>query len=278
MTRKPEPSAIETVTSDGVRLRGIELPGPADATVRFVVWHGMTNSTAKPNTRAALQALSAHGPVAAFDFRGHGRSGGRSSVGDTEVRDVQAGLTFARSRGDLPVVVVGFSLGAAVTLRHAGATRRDPSLGAVADAVVSVSAPARWFLRGTPSMRRVQWLLEQPLGPLLSPLVGIRLGAPWSQLPSTPLEEVAGIAPTPLLLVHGTADHYFPPGQAELLHRAATGSDLMVVDGMGHAESGVSTQTLDQIAQWAIAATSADPAAHAPAGQPSSTLGRCASC
>jgi pimeloyl-ACP methyl ester carboxylesterase len=248
------PNGVGVRTSDGIDLRGVHLSGnDSDPAGRvFVVAHGMTNATAKASTRAVLARLATHGSVVAFDLRGHGRSGGRSSVGRDEILDVDAALGFARRLGHRRVVLVGFSLGAAVALRHAGRTGTDPALTAAADAVVAVSPPARWFLRESRSMLRIQWLLEHPLGALLALRLGIRLGTPWNTVPSTPLDEVARIAPTPLLLVHGTADHYFGPEQSVLLHRAAPGSELWLIDGMGHAESGISTATVDRIAAWAI--------------------------
>lgn len=248
------PNGVETRTADGVTLRGLHLTGaPATPTGHaFVVAHGMTNATDKASTRAVLARFAAHAPVVAFDFRGHGRSGGRSSVGRDEVLDVDAAIGTARLLGYRRVTLVGFSLGAAVALRHAGRSRRDPALTEAADAVVAVSPPARWFLRETRSMLRVQWLMEHPVGPLLGPRLGIRLGRPWTTVPSTPLDEVAHIAPTPLLLVHGTADLYFGPEQSARLHRAAPGSELWPVTGMGHAESGIAAATIDRIADWAV--------------------------
>ena len=248
------PNGVTVRTTDGVILRGLHLSGGADAPPgpTFVVAHGMTNATGRVSTRAVLDRFATHGPVVAFDFRGHGRSGGRSSVGRDEILDVDAALAFARATTDRPVVLVGFSMGAAVALRHAGRARTDPALTAAADAVVAVSPPARWFLRESGSMLRVQWLLEHPIGPLVAPRLGIRLGAPWTTVPSTPLDEVSRIAPTPLLLVHGTADHYFGPAQSVRLHRAAPASTLWLVDGMGHAESGIRPVTVDRIATWAI--------------------------
>ena len=248
---------INTTTMDGIRLRGVRVPGPPDLVdpVCFVICHGMTNSLGQPGTTAALKAFARHGEVVAFDFRGHGRSGGRSTVGADEVADVEAAIAAARAGGHQRVVLVGFSMGGAIILRHQGghqgAGRRGDAYRHAADAVVSVSAPARWFLRETRFMRRVQWLLEHPAGIFVGPRVGIRLGAPWRDVPSTPLEEVAHIAPTPLLIVHGDNDHYFDDDQGRLLHRAAPGSELWIIEGMGHAESGISAATIDRIAAWA---------------------------
>ncbi len=281
--RQPTPVEWQPVTTrsaDGVDLRGISAPGPSGTRVRFVVCHGMTNSNQQPGTRRVLTDFARSGAVVAFDFRGHGRSGGRSTVGLDEVADVAAAIAFARAAGPEPVVVVGFSMGAAVVLRQQGmvgrqhdpedAEQAEPDVIAEqsggeqrsgeqtadrADAVVSVSAPARWFLRESKSMRRVQWLLEHPGGSLLGPRLGIRLGQPWTDIPTTPVQEVAGISPTPLLLVHGTRDDYFGTEQATTLHRAAPGSQLWIVDGMGHGESGTTADTVTRIAEWATTAT-----------------------
>ncbi len=245
------PHGVVTSTIDGVRLGGLHLPAAGgEQGIAYVVCHGMTNATARASTRAALNTLAEHGSVIAFDFRGHGLSGGRSTVGRDEVRDVDAAIAFARQLGHRQVALVGFSMGAAISLRHAGTVRTDPLLSQPAEAVVSISAPARWFLRNSRFMLRVQWLLEHPAGPLVGPRLGIRLGKPWPEVPSTPLEDVAAIAPTPLLLVHGTRDHYFGTDQALALHRAAPGSELWLIDGMGHGESGISRATLDRVASW----------------------------
>lgn len=250
--QRPRPNEVHTHTSDGVALSGVHLPSAVGAPeTAFVVAHGMTNATGRAATRAVLDRLARHGTVIAFDFRGHGRSGGRSTVGRDEVHDVDAAIAFARDQGHQRVALVGFSMGAAVALRQAGSLGIDPALEHRADVVVAVSPPARWFLRESRSMLRVQWLLEHPVGPFLGPRLGIRLGAPWATVPTTPLEVVRRISPTPLLLIHGTADHYFGPSQSVQLHRAAPGSELWLIDGMGHAESGVSGDTLDRLAGWA---------------------------
>ncbi|MEP6981821.1 MAG: alpha/beta fold hydrolase [Nakamurella sp.] len=251
---RSRPNEVRTSTVDGVSLAGVHLPGAGDrlSGIAFVVAHGMTNATAKPSTQAVLGRFARQGAVVAFDFRGHGRSAGRSTVGRDEVHDVDAAIGFARTLGYRKIALVGFSLGAAVSLRHAGSLAADPALRHAADVVVAVSPPARWFLRESRSMLRVQWLMEHPLGPWVAPRLGIRLDEPWPTVPSTPLEVVRRIAPTPLLLVHGTADHYFGPEQSVRLHRAAPGSELWLIDGMGHAESGTSGETLDRIAAWAV--------------------------
>jgi pimeloyl-ACP methyl ester carboxylesterase len=251
VTNPPDWAPIRVVTADGVRLSGLRCTSRAadPGSPAFVVAHGFTHGTAAPATRRVIAALARHGPVVALDFRGHGRSGGRSSVGRDETLDLDAAGRAARPLSSGPVAVVGFSMGAAVALRHAavGADRGD--------AVVSVSAPSRWYIRHTSRMRRVHWLLEHPVGPLVGRALGVRLGEPWPEVPPTPLELVHRIPPLPMLLVHGAADRYFGTDEATALHRASGGAGpLWIEPGMGHAETATSTDLVDRIARWVASA------------------------
>jgi pimeloyl-ACP methyl ester carboxylesterase len=243
-------------TDDGVELAGAHLTRRALRSVEkdhsgpaFVIGHGFTHSTGEPVTRAVLTAFTAYGGVLAADFRGHGRSGGRSSVGRDETLDLDAVVRQARGLGYAPVCVVGFSMGAAVALRHA-AVGASPG-----DAVVSVSSPARWYVRESAPMRRLQWLLENPARRPIGRALGVRLGEPWFDVPISPIEAVGSIG-QPLLLVQGTADRYFTPAHARLLQAAAGSSaELWIEPGMGHGESGTSPALVERIANWAIGST-----------------------
>ena len=251
----PSWTPVRAVTADGVRLAGVRCTTPAvqgsdgDAAARapaFVIAHGFTHDTSAPASRRVIAAFARHGPVVALDFRGHGRSAGRTSVGRDETLDLDAAVQLARPLTAGPVVMVGFSMGGAVALRHA-AIGDDPP-----DAVVAVSAPSRWYLRHTGPMRRVHWLLEHPVGPLVGRALGVRLGSPWPLVPPTPLELVDRIPPRPLLLVQGDADPYFGPDQAIALHRASGGAGpLWIERGMGHAEAATSAELIGRIAEWA---------------------------
>jgi pimeloyl-ACP methyl ester carboxylesterase len=203
---------------------------------------------------AALQRLARwlrpFGAVRAVDLRGHGRSGGSSTVGgDPELRDLDAVVRATRADGADAVVTLGLSMGGGVVLRQAALGEHRP------DAVVSVSAVARWYVRDTAPMRRVHWLVESAAGRrVAAPLLGLRLAAPWGVPPPSPLEVVNRIAPTPLLLVHGDADRYFPLEMFRSLARAAgPAATSWVVPGMGHAENGVTAPLVERIGRWASA-------------------------
>jgi pimeloyl-ACP methyl ester carboxylesterase len=249
--------ALAVRTDDGVELAGVVLAArpprplrPGARAVTFVLAHGFTNSVARVPFRRVAEWLTRFGEVRALDFRGHGRSGGGSGTGgDPELGDVDAAVHAARVDGADAVVTVGLSMGGGAVLRQAALGRHRP------DAVVSVSAVSRWYVRDTRPMRRVHWLLETTAGRRLgSRVVGLRLGEPWLTVPPSPLEVVSAIAPTPLLLVHGDRDGYFPLEHFRALAQAAgPTATAWVVPGFGHAESGATAPLVERIGRWASA-------------------------
>src|SRR5437868_1971951 len=144
-------------TKDGVRIDASHTPSRGHGELGIVLAHGFTGSWRARQARRIAHVLSETGGVIAFDFRGHGRSEGQSTVGDLEILDIDAAVRHARVIGYSQVVVVGFSMGAAVAVRHA-------ALYGGVDAVVVVSGPARWYYRGTRPMRTVHWAIERPVG------------------------------------------------------------------------------------------------------------------
>lgn len=234
-------------TEDGVSIDACHRPAADGRTdVGIVLAHGFTGSWRRPHQTRIAALLARMAGVLAFDFRGHGRSGGQSTVGDREILDVAAAVRHARSLGYERVAAVGFSMGASVVIRHAGL------LGGV-DAVVAVSGPGRWYFRGTPRMRQVHWVVEQPLGRLIGRLaLRTRIASGrWDPVPEQPTAAAAKIAPTPLLVVHGDRDPYFPQGHAHALHDAAQRpKQLWIERGYGHAESAATPDLIIRIGQW----------------------------
>jgi len=238
-------SRLELRTQDGERLAAVHVPGPAEPArpLAVVVAHGFTGSVDRPAVAAIVDALAKHAGVVAFDFRGHGRSTGQSTLGDKEVLDVDAAVRRARDLGYADVVTCGWSMGGSVVLRHA-ALFRD------VDAVVSVSAVSRWFYRDTKPMRRLHWAVESRLGRLVARhAFRTRItAAGWDEVPESPVEVVGRIAPIPLLVVHGDADHYFPVEHPEALYAAANEpKELWLLEGFGHAENAATPELLDRI-------------------------------
>ena len=130
----------------------------------------------------------------------------------------------------------------ACVLRHA-------ALHGGVDAVVSVSATSRWWVRDTAPMRRLHWLVERRLGRAVSRRVlGVRLATMWEDVPESPVEVARRITPIPLLLVHGDRDAFFPLEHPRALAAAAgEAAELWLVDGFGHAEGAATPALLERI-------------------------------
>ncbi|MFE9650814.1 alpha/beta hydrolase [Streptomyces sp. NPDC006365] len=260
-------------TVDGVTIDAMYEPGKGTSVpssdlsgeLAIVIAHGFTGDLDRPHVRRVAGILAEHAAVVTFSFRGHGASGGLSTVGDREVLDLAAAVAWARELGHTRVATVGFSMGGSVVLRHAAMHRPGPAqeqvgrTGAYTDAVVSVSAPARWYYRGTKPMRRLHWVVTRPLGRTIS-RYGLRTRIhhrDWDPVPLSPVESVPLIAPTPLLIVHGELDGYFPLDHPRMLADAAgeDHAELWLEAGMGHAEHAADDALLGRIGAWAASAS-----------------------
>ena len=241
---KPVPHARTIVTDDGVPIDAAHLPGDKDLCI--VLAHGFTQSWQRPVVWKAATKLNQFGGVVTFDFRGHGRSGGVSTMGDKEIKDVDVAVGYARELGYRHVVTIGFSMGASAVLRHAGL------IGHV-DAVVSVSGPGRWYYRGTRPMRLVHLAIEHRAGRMFTKaILKTRISnGKWDPVPLPPDDAAALIAPIPLLIVHGDKDEFFPVDHAERIFAAASEpKELWIVPGFGHAERATGPQLVKRIGRW----------------------------
>ena len=256
--------SVTLTTSDGVRLRGDYRPARAPSGPLVGLCHGLTQRRTRQPIRRVLDALAGDVPLLTMDLRGHGRSAGRCTLGDEEVLDVA--VAEGRRLGHERVVTLGFSMGAAVVLRHAALA----GAGERPDAVVAVSSPSRWWIRETPAMRRVHWIVEQPHGRLAGRVLGVRIAGHWydggwAVVPSSPVEVVHRVAPTPLLLVHGDDDRYFGAEHAVALHRASgCHGELWIEPDMGHGATGTSPALVRRMVDWAHQAIEDTPVEETP--------------
>lgn len=252
----PVVMTVTLVTKDGVPIDAVHLPPPGggDRDLAVVVVHGFTMTWQRPAVWRLVQRFNQVGGVITFDCRGHGRSGGHSTLGDKEVHDLDVAVRYARELGYQRVAAVGFSMGGSVALRHG-------ALCGGTDAVASVSGPGRWFYRGTPAMRRVHLAAEKRLGRAFSRYVLNTRVSPdgWPVPdPMPPAEAASRLSPVPVLIVHGDQDVYFPVDHAQGLYDAAgEPRELWLVPGFGHAERHADDTLIDRIAAWADTSSAA---------------------
>jgi len=239
---------FSVVTEDGVRIVGVHLPrgrrtrSPLRRTLA-IYCHGLLSSKNYWMVPRFVELLGERFDALAFDFRGHGESGGVSTVADREVLDVKAVVEESRTWGYDRVILVGASMGGAAAIRYA-------ALYGDVDGVVTIGAFADLAALERPLTR---YSLSFFLTPLGSTVVHWWRGTRMGELRAMrqPIELVHHIAPTPLLLIHGEWDPLveLDHGQA-LYRRAREPKHLIVVPRGGHVMPLLNSQTRDWIADW----------------------------
>ncbi|HET7481870.1 MAG TPA: alpha/beta fold hydrolase, partial [Actinomycetota bacterium] len=131
-------SALTIRSTDGLALEA-QLDGEGTgATVVLCHPHPQMGGTMNAPLLLALRdSLVAQGRrVLRFNFRGIGGSEGTSGTGDDEVNDARGAIEAARDLGEGPIVVAGWSFGAAVAIRVA-ATEDVAACVAIAPPIAS---------------------------------------------------------------------------------------------------------------------------------------------
>jgi len=219
-------------TQDGVRLALTRRRGRAESGQRgrrvVLLVPGLFTSRECPEHRALAERLTEIADVVSVDMRGHGESGGVFSWGQREYHDVAELAASLRGMYDR-VGAVGFSFGG----YHVGAAA---ALHRSFDAVAMVATPRsfspfdrHFLLRGLrrsfgAARRRTSYARRFSLASFCR-----------SRQPATTF--VHAIAPTPLLIAHGTGDWLLGTHHAnDLYARAQEPKSLVLVEGAPHAE------------------------------------------
>lgn len=192
---------------DGSRLHALYLP--AQGTPRGTLLHLHGNAENLSSHVHMVTWLPAHGyAVLALDYRGFGRSNGKTSV-DAIHEDAEDALAWLASQDPQttgPLIVFGQSIGASVAIRFvAQSPLRERVAAVIAD---SPFASYRGIAREKLGMLWLTWPLQWPLSFLISD----RYAA---------IDVVADISPIPLLLLHGERDNVIDASHSQRLFDAA---------------------------------------------------------
>jgi alpha/beta superfamily hydrolase len=216
-------------TSDGVLLEGElrEADGPPRGTAVLCHAHpSFGGSKDHPVLWAIRNHLAARRGlhVLAFNFRGTMGSEGTHGGGVAELADVESAVTRVREEAEGPTVVVGWSFGAHVALRHA---IRDNWIAALA-------------------------LVAMPVGP-----------AAVSDLPTPDPQDLKELA-SPVLFVVGSLDRLTSVNELQALARQLPRGSLMVMPGTGHYFERREAELADTIGEFVEPVLGADEAPAGP--------------
>jgi len=233
-------------TGDGVQLAARSWSATGAPRASVVLVHGLAATKDNAELVAVANALQQHGlNVLAYDARGHGESTGICTLGDLERHDVAAAVAHARE-SDLPVVVVGASMGGIAVLRYAA---DDPTLAGV----VTVSSPADWRLHRSPGTLLLAGMIRTRAGRAFAArLFHVRLSPHWTD-PESP-RTLATRMTAPLAVVHGERDRFIPVREANGLFASSGGERrLFLVPRMGHAYHPAAVPAIVEAVEWVLA-------------------------
>ena len=209
---------IKSLFLDGPagRLEALLNAGAVDATHAAVVCHPHPLSGGTLHNKVVfhtMKALNSFGfPVLRFNFRGAGLSHGEHDHGDGEVEDVRIALDWMDAAFHLPLLLAGFSFGAAVGLRAACPDARVKALIALGTPVVPVAEGSE-----TPRVYAYEFLHACAQPKLFVSGARDQFG------PRANLEALVASTPEPkrLVVIEG-ADHFFE-GRLHELRQAIEG-------------------------------------------------------
>jgi len=225
-----EPFEVKSFHDD-TRLKGwvMETSEPVHGVLVFA--HGYAgNRLEKPLPALALarDLVESGFHVVMFDFRNSGESEGTmTTVGLYEKEDLRSVVQFAKaSYPDLPLGVIGFSMGAATALVTAA---EEPAIRAVvADSPFS---DLNEYLQDNLSF----WsgLPDFPFTPVILGILPALVGIDLAEVsPKQAMTEID----VPVLFIHGTGDEAISPSNSEAIY--ANGDpdrvDFWLAEGSGH--------------------------------------------
>jgi fermentation-respiration switch protein FrsA (DUF1100 family) len=219
---------------DRIPLAGWYVPAAGIRKRAVIVVHGIDQNRWNPweNTSDKARLLTEHGfDVLLFDLRGHGESAGdRLGFGWLERNDVRGAVDFLRQRGIAAgrIGLLAHSYGAASALL---ATAVVPEVAAVvAD---SAFADMRPLLDREIQLRGIPPIFTRGIAFVGSRRYGVNLDE------IAPEQQVARIAPRPILFIHGAADARIPAENSHQLFAAARNpsAELWIVPEAGHVQA-----------------------------------------
>jgi len=226
----PETERIESgtvVTSDNVSIAYDRYTSGRDSVI--IICPGFFNSKNNKWMQRTVGLVSPSYDVIIFDFRGHGRSGGKFTWSAKEDLDVGAVVERAKEYGYKSIGIIAFSLGAAAAVNDAS---KMPGI----DSMVLVSCPT--------SFRMIDFHFWEP--EMFADLKdnfdckwegkGARTGNIFAPKVS-PINSIKRLERTPVLFIHGGKDWIIKDHHSKDLYAAKPGvKEIRIIPDGLHAE------------------------------------------
>lgn len=215
-------------TSDGLTLRGWFFAA-SDPNAPAVLYAPATAKDQRQGLSLVTPLQQAGFHVLLFSYRGSGNSDGNRfgfTYGAKESQDIDAAVHYlSETRGIKKIGAIGHSAGAVSVILSAA---RNPGIDAVVAAAPYTSLEDIWA-DNRPEFFPGDWYGQ------LQQIFQLRKDFTKEQV--RPIDEIAKIAPRPILLINGTADQRITRRQAARLFEAASQpKEIIWLVDAGHSE------------------------------------------
>lgn len=225
---------IQFNSSDKLLIKGFFIPA-RNAKGTIIVLHGY--STNKSDVIRHAEFLNRHGyNTLLFDFRAHGESKGKCTLGYLESRDLAGALNYLLKRTDVnleKIGVFGLSMGANVAIITAAREKRIRAVVADSCFVSFKNTVFNWgcLVYNLPKFISIPGIWLAQLRALF-----------WAENADA-AKYIARISPRPVFIIGGAKDLRIPPENQEALFAVAgEPKQLWIVPETDHAEA-LSRQT-----------------------------------
>jgi len=221
---------FKTHTSDKVEIDGWFVPSKNHSKSTIFVLHGWGANRSDVIPSSIFLANEYN--LVYFDFRNHGRSGGKyTSLTCAEIKDLKAVVQYIETeKKDLSerLAIYGFSMGAAVAL---SATPDLPQIRAVI-----AESPFSSYNKVVTRFAKHFYGIPGFIVPLTYIFVRFRLG--YDPEKCSPLYHVGRISPRPVFIIQGGSDSRMPPSEGKSLYeKAGEPKEIWIVPDADHGEA-----------------------------------------
>lgn len=226
----PDPDTLWLSTADGLRIHTLEVKPEGEVKGAVICLSGIENPSVTAFYGHAKEFREMGITTLMPDVRGHGESDGdRICLAYDETEDVKAVTEYLKAAyADIPVIVMGLSMGGAIAIRSIGENSDI-------DALISISAYSSiQDFMGWQFGRFITPVLAYPARWTTALYTSLMFG--HNAFRDTPLNAIKNLDGRPALMMHSREDTQVPYLCFEKLTRAAATKSLetYVVDGDEH--------------------------------------------
>jgi pimeloyl-ACP methyl ester carboxylesterase len=223
----PQPASGTLYTSDNIPISYDHYKRGFDSVV--IVCPGFFNSKDNRWMRKTVDMLTGEFDVIIFDFRGHGKSGGKYTWSAKEKLDVDAVANYAVAQGYKKIGILAFSLGAAAAINDA-ADRNDIK------SMVLISCPSKFSAIDYHFWELGMWADLKDNMDSKWEGKGARAGSILLSK-EDPIDSIGNIRNTAMLFISGDKDWVIKPRHSKKLYdKAGAYKNIEIIKGGFHAE------------------------------------------